>query len=591
LQEDLTTKIFLWQDLILIFDKGLFLAYRFAIIGGGLTATSMLCQVVDRLAAMGDSGRPLCEALTIVVYEKENQIGPGLPHSEQNVLPLHITNMCAQEMSVRADKPGEFFHWLIENIDTAKQLSTDLYRAVSETDRSRQCCHYPRALMGEYLKSQFKEAVHSAENLGVSVELYPACEVTDLYQEAGCHHLIVEKSAGQPPTIRHHADAVLLATGHWFEESKGQTYYSSPWPAAMLLDTIPKSADVAILGSSLSAIETALTLSSDGKFLRSSAGTLSFLPADTSRKLTLYSRRGLLPRVRGRRVNRRNIFLTCEKLRDLIKSHPFSLNISLIFDLFKREMAAAYSQAVDWQKAVQPFDDVQQLLRHDITIARNGDGHNDQCIWQTILAEVVPMARELYLNFSSSERKHFDEKYTTLFFMHVATQPLENAEKLLALMDAGVVAVVSLGDDYQFEYDKDTSEYLIEYRGANGKKQYNRCKYVVNATGQSRSILSDPAPLTQNLIKRLQQQSGQNGDRRHSRNRDKTQVDLIIDPKSHQVMMPVTGLNIFSVPPLFAVGPMVRNQIIDTSMAHGLSKSTAQVVERLLTILGEQVNS
>jgi uncharacterized NAD(P)/FAD-binding protein YdhS len=575
----------------LIFNHGVFLAYRFAVIGGGLTATSMLCQLIDRLSALGDSGRPLGKALTIAVYEKENQIGPGLPHSEQNVLPLHITNMCAQEMSVRADKPGEFFHWLIENIDNTKQLSNDLYSTVSKTDRNKQCCHYPRALMGEYLKSQFREAVKSAENMGVSVELYPGCEVTDLYPEDGCHHLIVEKSKGQSSTTSHHADAVLLATGHWFEKSKRQTYYSSPWPAAILLDTIPKSADVAILGSSLSAIETALTLSSNGRFRRESSGKLSFLPADSSRRLTLYSRRGLLPRVRGHRVNRRNIHLTCEKLGELIKAHPSSLNMSMIFDLFKREIVAAHSQVVDWQQVVQPLDDAEQLLRHDITIARNGDEHHDQCIWQTTLAEVVPMARELYLNLSPSERKRFDERYTTLFFMHVATQPLENAEKLLALMDAGVVAVVSLGDDYQFEYDKDNGEYLIEYKDANGKKQYNRCKYVVNATGQSRSILSDPAPLTQNLIKRLQRQSGQNGDSQQNRDNDESHVHLKIAPESHLVMMPVTGLDTFPAPPLFAVGPMVRNQIIDTSMAHGLSKSTAQVAERLLTMLGNRVNS
>ena len=43
--------------------------YTFAIIGGGLTATSLLCQLVDRLAGMGERGRRLSREFTVSVFE------------------------------------------------------------------------------------------------------------------------------------------------------------------------------------------------------------------------------------------------------------------------------------------------------------------------------------------------------------------------------------------------------------------------------------------------------------------------------------------------------------------------------------------
>jgi len=548
----------------------------------------MLCQLIERLATMGDSARPFCHAFSIAVYEKGDHFGPGLPHNEQNVLPLHITNMCAQDMSVRADKPGEFHYWLLENVVSATQRSADRCSSVSTSDRYEQCCHYPRAMMGEYLKCQFAEAVSTAEILGVSVERYPNSEVVDLYPGDECLYLIVDSIKEPSAKRKHRADAVLLATGHWFEKSPRETYFSSPWPAAKLLDAIPQSAAVAVMGSSLSAIETALTLSSEGQFLRKPSGELSFQPSHPSRKLTLYSRRGLLPRVRGRRGRRRNTYLTCKKISDLIEAHPYSIEISMIFDVFKREISAAYDTAVNWQNAMQPFNNAEQLLRHDIMIAKGGDDHDGEMIWQTVLAEILPMARAIYLNLAPSERKRFDEEYTTTFFMHVATQPLENAEKLLALIEAGVVAIVRLGDDYHFEYDERACEYLINYKDASGKNHHDRFNYVVNATGQPRSIRSDPSPLTQNLIRRLMPQSGQNGETYPDHRSNALHESLKIDPESHLVVIPAADDNASIGLPVFAVGPMVRGQIIDTSMAYGLSRSTSQVADRLLKILAER---
>src|SRR5210317_1610644 len=89
--------------------------FTFAMVGGGLTATSVLCQLADRLARLDEAGRCLSRKLSIVVFEKKGVFGPGLPHSEQVVLPFHITNMRAEDMSVRVDRPGDFQVWMLQH--------------------------------------------------------------------------------------------------------------------------------------------------------------------------------------------------------------------------------------------------------------------------------------------------------------------------------------------------------------------------------------------------------------------------------------------------------------------------------------------
>ena len=83
------------------------------------------------------------------------------------------------------------------------------------------------------------------------------------------------------------ADRVLFATGHWLEKSVQTRYFSSPWPAIELMRKIPAGAKVAVIGTSLSAIETLLTLTAEGKFTRTQTGQLVYEPAENSRTFCL----------------------------------------------------------------------------------------------------------------------------------------------------------------------------------------------------------------------------------------------------------------------------------------------------------------
>ena len=560
-------------------------SYTFAIVGGGLTATSMLCQLVDKLHHLRKTGRNLACDLSLIVFEKSQGFGPGLPHNERYVLPFHITNMCAKDMSVRWGTPEDFQNWVQRHQKTLETLYPDmLSTAVHSGNRSPQCHHYPRAVMGEYLKSQFKEGVEAALKLGLTVTLHPNSEVTDLRIQEDHIYISVDETLDSASTV-YRADAVLLATGHWFEASDTKNYFSSPWPASRLLTSIPTGETVGVIGSSLSAIEVALTLTSDGHFARQPSGELSYIPSESPRRLVLYSRNGLLPRVRGRYGSRQNRYLTCDRIRQLIADSPYQLTLAIIFKLLDQELTAAYGRAIDWQTVINPIGDAAQRLKEDIEDAQLGDGPDGELIWLTILVQIFPVVRDLYLNLSLDERQRFDRNFTTLFFMHAATQPIINAQKLLALMRAGMVSIVKLGKNYRFEPNPQSGEFEFIYDDSAGNSHCDRYNYVVNARGQSLSLESDRAQLTRNLLKRKLIQIEETRIVEPGEPLSYKTGSILVNTETHQVIRPGSEASSQSKPPIFAVGAMTRGQMIDASMAYGLSRSTAVIAENLLTQL------
>jgi hypothetical protein len=234
---------------------------------------------------------------------------------------------------------------------------------------------------------------------------------------------------------------------------------------------------------------------------------------------------------------------------------------------------------------MRPTGDAIQILQQDIRDALLGDGPNGELVWQTILVQIFPVIRDLYLNLKLDERKRFDRHFTTLFFMHAATQPVINAEKLLALMQAGIVSVVKLGDDYHFKYNDATGEFEFIYKGPGGDTRCDAYHYVVNARGQPRSLESDKAALPRNLLQKKLIQIEENQAAESAQHVSYKTGSILVDPKTHQVIRPGFDKAALSNPAIFAVGAMTRGQMIDASMAYGIARSTAEVADYLLTQL------
>ena len=562
---------------------------HFAIVGGGLTGTAMLYQIVEETRRAVGLWAYNPTTINVSIFERKESFGPGFPHCGRNALPIHITNMCAKDMGILPDNPADFQEWVRYRRNELKKRFPYLNEASFE---SGICRHYPRAIMGAYLKKRFQDACQRARTMGMRVDLYPQTEVVDLMERRGKIHLTV-KHCMSGSSFSRVADRVLLATGHWVEEKKQTNYFPSPWPAEKLLRQIPDGAKIAVIGTSLSAIEVVLTLFSNGHFTRNGSGKLIYMPPRNPRQLVLYSRRGLLPKVRGKMGAYRNTFLTYSNLERLLGRKNGSLTLEAVFQLLNADLESAYGHSINWNAVVSPEGSSAELLQKYLADAKNGDGPHGELIWQTVLHQSFGMIREVYLRLSPKDKLRFDREYTSIFFTHAATQPIINAEKMLALMKSGLVEVVKLGSDYRFLKSDSKDAYEFVYRDSSGIKTRDSYRYVVNARGQPTSIQTDPSPLTKNLLKRgiVQTQGtkplknalqGSRSSTRQNMNLDAGQIRGVrIDPATHQLIRQTQHKTSETSCVIYAVGAMTRDQIIDASMARGIVASTAIVAKNL----------
>jgi hypothetical protein len=205
------------------------------------------------------------------------------------------------------------------------------------------------------------------------------------------------------------------------------------------------------------------------------------------------------------------------------------------------------------------------------------------------------MVRDIYLNLTMKDRRRFDERYTSLFFTHAATQPSANAEKLLALMRAGIVEVVKLGKDYRLVNDEATQRFDFIYRDFDGKQKKDSYNYVVNARGQEKSLETNPSALAGNLlnsgiiqideIKSVEQPAF--SDRRISSGladggHSYKTGSIWIDPATHRIKQVEPGGHITTSSAIYAVGAMTRGQIINASMVRGIVEATSRIADDLI---------
>ncbi len=569
--------------------------FNFAIIGGGLAATAMLTQLVAMLKTKAAKKLLDPSRMVIQVFHKGDVFGPGFPHSDRFVCPFHITNMCASEMGIIDGKPRDFQDWVSDNFNHLKERFNWFREWCSVADDEKGGCHhYPRAIMGEYLKDRFQHAVRLGRSIGLEIHLYPRSEVLDLRQVKGTLQLSIQ-CLDLETVFSKEADRVLLATGHWNEKNDRSGYFTSPWPAQKLLDSIPKGESVAIIGTSLSAIETVLTLTSEGEFVRSRTGELVYKPPENSRTFVLNSRRGLLPKVRGRMGKRKNKFMNREKIAQALADNGENLTLDFIFKLLNSDLEDAYGHRIDWEEIVNPSNKPADLLQRYLDDAIDGDGPGGELIWQTVLHQTFDGVRELYLHLTFEERKRFDRNYSSVFFTHAAVQPSVNAEKLLALMKSGLVEVVKLGETYRLMKNENQRGYALTYRDVEGTEKKDVYYYVVDARGQKKSLESDPSALAKNLrlsgtIQTTEIRPVVKKENVTSKiaagSKSTAQVyetgSIWIDPVSHKIIQMGSDNTITPSNAIYAVGAMTRGQIIDASMARSIVQSTARIAKDII---------
>jgi uncharacterized NAD(P)/FAD-binding protein YdhS len=564
--------------------------FTLVVIGCGLTGTSMLYQFVRMIKQQFEKGKQPLKQVRIIVFEKNNNPGPGLPYDSEKILPCHLTNMQTGDMSIVSCLPDDLTDWISACENGLKLKHPELDQWFSEAEKEELVkAHPPRVIIGRYLRERFDQAVQLAKELGISLLVHKKSEVTDI-RDHGHKLIITALDLETEEIIRCHADKVLLATGHWFNTIRKPGYFSSPWPAQNLLQKIPEGETVAIIGTSLSAIDAVLTLFSDGSFTGQDSGSLKFLPPANSRSVTMFSRNGLLPKIRGRSGSYRNSFFTMAGLQALMAQKNDGLALEDIFTLLDRELENAYGKPIPWDEIHCPQQDHITILKEGIQQALEGDNPAGDILWQTILFQSLAVIKTTYLNLTPAQKQRFETDFQSIFMAHAAPVSLIIAQKILALLQSGRLKIHRLSHPVELNKVPQQNGFEFHHLDQNGKARTKIFQFVVDARGQSRTYQTNPSTLAKNMLSselvqiedhRIDQDRSAKGFLKNQENPYKGR-GIWVDPESFGVITGSQAGGLAVSSKLHAVGAMIQGQIVNASMAHESVASTYRIAGQII---------
>lgn len=360
-------------------------------------------------------------------------------------------------MSVEAGNLTHFINTLSKN---PKTISDD---------------YLPRHFFGNYLKKTFELSLKLAQKYNINVHVIKE-KVVDLKVKNNTIHLAIEKR----PKIK--VDYAILCLGnvpsnHYLKFLKIKNYIHSPY-AKDLTKKIPQNEDVIILGSSLTAVDAALTLQKNAH-----RGKIIFI-----------SRSGFLPKVQGKSHNYELKFITLKSIKRLSKNFTTEIGIATIFNLFKKELETAFREKIDWKKVFQKPISTKNELVQDI---KNSLNHN--LLWQSILLATARISPFIWHNIKESDRIEFMKKYYSIWCSYRHSMPLINAEKILKIMQNNQLNV--LGGIKNVTYSRKDKKFTAQYSTEDKGDERIFAKYLINAIGAGYSLYKTQSVLLKNLFK------------------------------------------------------------------------------------------
>ncbi len=451
---------------------------RFAILGGGPAGLFMFKRLVE-------SGE---ENLHIDIFEKKKQLGQGMPYSKDGANDEHITNVSGNEM------PG-LVTSLADWIKTVPQQTLDRFNINIEKFNDYKVV--PRLLLGQYLEAQFKLLQQHAKQAGINVQLHLGTTVKDIIDHPDKNMVIVETDKGEPEQFDH----VIICTGHNWPikyEGKIEGYFDSPYPPSKLAFTVNH--PVAIRGASLTAIDAIRTLARhNGSFSQDKEGKLIFSAAENNNnfKLVLHSRNGLLPAVRFHLTDSHlatGLHLSEEEVNANRLQNDGFLSLDYVFQRFKMSLAkdaAFFNKIKDMQlqEFVEAMMELREriepmrLLKSEYAEAEKSIKRRESVYWKEMLAVLSFAMNYPAKYFSAEDTLRLQKVLMPLISIVIAFVPQSSVEELLALYNAGLLDIISVGDESYVEAENNGGA-VYHYTNELNEPQSTYYKLYIDCVGQ-----------------------------------------------------------------------------------------------------------
>ncbi|MBE9602218.1 FAD/NAD(P)-binding protein [Pedobacter sp. MC2016-24] len=460
---------------------------RIAILGGGPSGLFMF----KRLLESGQTD------LEIRIFERKKKLGAGMPYSADGANDEHITNVSSNEIPLLVTTLEEWVKSVPK--DTLDKFHID-------PNRFNEYKVLPRLLFGQYLTAQFDLLQKQARELGIDYEVYYNTEVTDIIDNPDQETVLIEVNGKEQIEFDH----AIICIGHnWPQHQEGKVpgYFDSPYPPVKL--ALKLDHPVAIKGSSLTAVDAIRTLSRyNGAFDKDADGKLTYqlYPESANFKLVLHTRNGMLPAVRFHLEDSHlsnDALLTEAEIAAHIAQNDGFLSLDYVFEHdFKAPIQAKepefYAQIkemkleefVDAMMALRESLDPFQLLKAEYKEAEQSIRRRESVYWKEMLG-VLSFALNYPAKYLSAEdMQRLQKSLSPLISIVIAYIPQSSSEELLAMHQAGMLDLISVGEDSEVEAVSEGGA-TYHYTDENGEKQAVYFKTYVNCVGQPHMAYAD----------------------------------------------------------------------------------------------------
>ena len=391
------------------------------------------------------------EPLRITVYEAGEHAGVGTPYDPLTTPVALLANIASVELPPVTETLLAFLK---------RTGEAELAAIGVDRDAMTERTFHPRVAIGAYYAAQLDALGKVATDRGHTLAIRISCPVVDIWPD-GDWVRIRCRPKGVSPTDEVH-DKVIIATGHTVPRA-------SAFPFPDLMRVGDRGRSFGILGSSLSAIDIAVSIAAErGEF------TYDGYARDEGEEpftITMMSRGGRLPEadfycplptapLTG---------FTQQEVESLAAYAPEGRVLDTVFARFARLLAEedpAYAQRIDlphltpdtFEQAYFAERDAWQPLewaRHNLAEAMGNARARVTVPWRYTILRCHEAFAACLSHLTETERSRFDRGLKKVFVDNYAAVPPVSIQRLLAMHDAGVFDVLRLGDDYSTDVAED----------------------------------------------------------------------------------------------------------------------------------------
>ncbi|MFD0941647.1 FAD/NAD(P)-binding protein [Pedobacter boryungensis] len=460
---------------------------RVAIIGAGPTGLLMFKKLIAKNIP----------DLSISIFERKSILGAGMPYSSEGACKEHITNVSGNEIPELVTSVRQ---WTLDCKDSLLQ------RFDLDSANFNDYKVLPRLLFGAYLSDQFALLLEQAKALGLKVEVHLNTEIADIIDMEAENSTCIVTSMGDSYSF----ERVIICSGHYWPkkmELSHAGYFDSPYPPQKIAFRTNHS--VAIRGSSLTAIDAIRTLArSNGRFEKEPNEKLVY-KLDTQNpafKMTIHSRNGLLPAVRFHLEDSmlaKDSVLSASEVDQVRAANNGFVPLDYIYkrnflDRLERShpIFHALVKHLPLEKFVQMMMERREntpafeLLRNEFAEARISIENQEPIYWKEMLAVLSFAMNYPAKYFSAEDMKRLKGSLMPLISVVIAFVPQSSVSELLALHQAGVLDIQSVGNDSEISTCKEGG-INYHFKDDNGQQRSVHYPMFIDCIGQPHLEIDD----------------------------------------------------------------------------------------------------